>query len=83
MQLPACYIAGELIRGHKFSDVWHLAMRDPKHLVTGDAAISLYLGSFVLGAIIAALGYAIILQWALRNKKAQLLSNKNTPPPAK
>lgn len=83
VQLPACYIAGELVRGRHFADVWHLAMRDPKHLVTGDAAISLFLGSFVLGAIIGAIGYAVILQVALRAKKAQLHAHGNPPPPAK
>jgi len=72
VQLPACYLVGELLRGHHFADVWHLAMREPKHFVTGDAAISLYLGAIAIGAVIGPLGYAIILQLALRSKKAHL-----------
>lgn len=62
VHLPACFFAGELVRGRDLAEVWRHIAAAPRDLVTGDAAVSLYLGSIVLGALGGALGYAIILR---------------------
>lgn len=60
VQLPACYFIGEIVRGHDIAAVWHNIATTPRDLLSGDAAVSLYLGAFVLGALGGAAGYAII-----------------------
>lgn len=60
VHLPACYLTGQLVRGHKIGDVWNTFSKTPRDLLSGDAAVSLYLGSMVLGALGGATGYAVI-----------------------
>ncbi len=60
VQLPACYFVGEIVRGRSVSTVWQHVSSTPRDLLSGDAAVSLYLGAVVLGALGGAAGYAII-----------------------
>ncbi len=70
VQLPVCYVAGELVRGRMPGDTWKLISEDTKHLLTGDAVISLYLGAVVVGVVGGVLGYAVILAtWRERPKR--------------
>lgn len=62
VHLPFCYLVGELVRGHPIGDVWHTVSVTPRELLRGDAAVSLYLGAVVVGALGGAIGYAIILR---------------------
>src|SRR5213075_33966 len=62
VQIPACYFVGELVRGKSPSLVWHHISETPRDLWSGDAVISLYLGAVVLGWLIGAIGYAVILK---------------------
>lgn len=59
--LPACYFVGEVVRGANPATVWRQAWDSPGNLLTGHAAVSLYLGAVVIGIVGGALGYAIIL----------------------
>lgn len=61
VHLPACYLAGELVRGRSPSNVWRGVTADTQHLWSGDAVISLYLGAAVLGILGGVIGYAILL----------------------
>lgn len=60
VHLPACYFLGEVVRGRNPGKVWHEISHGSKHLLTGDAVTSLYLGSVVLGFLGGLLGYAIL-----------------------
>lgn len=67
VQLSACYFLGELVRGRPLSAVWQHISASPRELLSGDAAVSLFLGAVVLGALGGAAGYAIILRtWKQR-----------------
>ncbi len=74
--LPACYFVGEVVRGADPRAVWHKAWDAPGDLLTGHAAVSLYLGAVVVGIIGGAMGYALILAlW--KGKKGR----RDTEPP--
>jgi uncharacterized protein (DUF2062 family) len=60
VQLPACYFVGELVRGRTPKNTWHVVTEDTRHLLTGDAAISLYLGGVVIGLLGGVIGYAVL-----------------------
>ncbi|HYP15630.1 MAG TPA: DUF2062 domain-containing protein [Opitutus sp.] len=60
VHLPACFFVGELVRGRNFAVVWRHISSAPRDLLSGDAAVSLYLGAVVLGALGGAIGYAVI-----------------------
>lgn len=60
VHLPACYVVGELVRGRSPSNVWHGVTEDTRHLLSGDAVTSLYLGSVVIGLLGGVIGYAIL-----------------------
>ena len=60
VHLPACYAVGEIVRGRPIQTVWHTFSAAPRELLRGDAAVSLYLGAVVLGALGGAIGYAVI-----------------------
>lgn len=69
VQLPACYFIGEVVRGRSVAAVWQHVSSTPRDLLSGDAAVSLYLGSVVLGALGGAIGYAIIQgTWRRRSR---------------
>ena len=59
-QLSGCYFVGELVRGRNIATVWQHVSSTPGDLLSGDAAVSLFLGAFVLGVLGGAAGYAII-----------------------
>ena len=59
--LPACYFVGEVVRGANPRAVWDAAWTTPENLLTGSAAVSLYLGAVVVGIVGGAMGYALIL----------------------
>ena len=62
VQLSVCYFVGEVVRGANPAEVWKRAWGAPKELLTGHAAISLYIGSVFLGMLVGAIGYAVILK---------------------
>lgn len=69
VHLPACYFVGEVVRGRNIASVWQHVSSAPRDLLSGDAAVSLYLGAVVLGALIGAAGYAIIQgTWKKRSR---------------
>ncbi len=71
VHLPACYFVGEVVRGRGFAHAWHSISVAPRDLLSGDAAVSLYLGAVVVGALGGAVGYAIIRQtWKRRPGEA-------------
>lgn len=70
-QLPACYFVGHVVRGHPPGEVWREISRGSRHLLTGDAVTSLYLGSVVIGFLGGLAGYAILHRtWRDRPKRA-------------
>lgn len=77
VQLPACYFVGEIVRGKNPAQVWRHVKGAPRDLISGDAAISLYLGAFVIGIVGGCLGYAIIQKtWRVKPRPARV-----SPPP--
>lgn len=67
VHLPLCYFAGELVRGRGFARVWQGVTEETSGLLSGDAAISLYLGSAVVGILGGVIGYAVVYQvWKYR-----------------
>lgn len=78
LHLTACYFVGEVVRGHAVSAVWHSVSHTPGDLLSGSAAVSLYIGAVVLGTIGGALGYAVIQ----RRWRAQRQYNDTTLPGA-
>lgn len=71
VHLPACYFVGEVVRGNSPKEVWREISRGSKHLLTGDAVTSLYLGAVVLGFLIGLAGYAVLHQtWRDKPKRA-------------
>jgi uncharacterized protein (DUF2062 family) len=82
VHLPACYFVGELVRGRPFHTTWERVESAPlQHLATGDAAISLYLGAFVIGAILGPIGYAVILNYWRGLKPSQPKPVRSAPQP--
>lgn len=61
VHLPACYLAGELVRGRTPDNVWQGVTADSSQLLSGDAVISLYLGGVVIGLLGGVVGYAVLL----------------------
>jgi uncharacterized protein (DUF2062 family) len=57
MQLPACYLVGELILGGDLSQLYAQVRAHPMTAVSGHNLWALYLGSFVLGPLLGALAY--------------------------
>jgi uncharacterized protein len=69
VHLPVCYFVGEVVQGAKPGDVWRRAWKDPKALLSGHAAKSLYIGAAIVGMIGGVVGYAVILgTWRDRPK---------------
>jgi uncharacterized protein len=62
VQIPTCYFVGAVVRGANPRDVWHEISRGSRHLLTGDAVTSLYVGGVVVGFLGALAGYAILHQ---------------------
>ncbi len=66
VHLPACYFLGQTVRyftrtgGAPPADVWREISHGSRHLLTGDAVTSLYLGSIVLGFLGGLAGYAVL-----------------------
>ena len=60
LQLPACFFVGEVLRGRAPGEVWVEVTTASRHVFTGDALTSLYLGGVVLGAFGGVLGYFAI-----------------------
>jgi uncharacterized protein len=60
VHLPACYFVGQVVRGAHPADVWHEISRGSRHLLTGDAVTSLYLGAVIIGFLGGLLGYGIL-----------------------
>lgn len=60
IQLPACYVVGEIVRYGNFRDAWDRAPKTFEGFMTLDTAKSLYLGGFVIGIIGGCIGYAVI-----------------------
>lgn len=60
LQLPACYMIGEIMRGGDPAAIWHATWREPADMFSGDAVLSLYLGATVLGVTGGLLGYALV-----------------------
>lgn len=72
IQLPACYWAGEVVKGRSPVEVWRELRQHPRDLLSGDALTSLYLGAFVLGTAGGALGYIVIQRtWKMRPRPAR------------
>jgi len=71
VHLPACYFVGQVMRGTPPKEVWREISRGSKHLLTGDAVTSLYLGAVALGFLIGLAGYAVLHQtWRDKPKRA-------------
>src|SRR3954468_2807970 len=62
VHLPACYFVGQVVRGEHPSDVWREISHGSKHLLSGDAVTSLYLGAVVVGFLGGLAGYGILHQ---------------------
>jgi uncharacterized protein (DUF2062 family) len=60
IHLPICFLAGELVRGRSPGRVWQGVTEESSSLLSGDAAISLYLGSVVVGILGGVIGYAVL-----------------------
>ena len=60
VHLPICFVAGELVRGRGLGRVWQGVTEEASSLLSGDAAISLYLGSVVVGVLGGVIGYAVL-----------------------
>lgn len=70
VHLPSCYFVGEVARGAHPIEVWHEISRGSRHLLTGDAVTSLYLGAVIIGIVGGLTGYAILHQtWRDRPKR--------------
>lgn len=77
VQLPLSYFVGEVVRGRMPDSTWRSVTEDARHLLTGDAVISLYLGAIVVGLLGGVIGYAVILgTWRDRHHRP-----RGTPPP--
>ena len=67
VHLPICFVAGELVRGRGLGRVWQGVTEETSSLLSGDAAISLYLGSVVVGVLGGVIGYAVLYRtWRSR-----------------
>lgn len=62
VQIPSCYFVGQVVRGVNPRDVWAEISQGSKHLLSGDAVTSLYLGAVVIGFLGGLAGYAILHQ---------------------
>lgn len=60
VHLPACYMVGEIVRGKAPAAVWQNLFEMAPSVFTGDALISLYLGSVVGGVSIGIIGYVLL-----------------------
>jgi uncharacterized protein len=67
VHLPVCYFVGELVRGRGIARVWQGVTEETSSLLSGDAAISLYVGSVVVGVLGGVIGYAVLFHtWRRR-----------------
>ncbi len=81
VHLPACYFVGQVARGVNPRDVWREISHGSKHLLTGDAVTSLYLGAVIVGFLGGLLGYAILHQtWRDKPKRHPRSSIHSRPP---
>lgn len=80
VHLPACYFVGELVRGRQPAKVWRNVARHPRELASGDAVISLYLGAVVIGVLVGAGGYALILGTWRKKERVPGVSRPPMPP---
>lgn len=60
VQLPACYLVGEVVRGRSPAQVWSEVTGATGDVFTGDSLLSLYLGAAVLGLGFGMLGYLVL-----------------------
>jgi uncharacterized protein len=60
VQIPTCYFVGALVRGGDPAVVWREISHGSKHLLTGDAVASLYIGAIVIGFLGGLIGYAVL-----------------------
>lgn len=60
VQLPVCFLVGEVVRGRPPSAVWHQVTSAPGNVFSGDSVTSLYLGAVVIGLVGGLAGYALI-----------------------
>lgn len=82
VHLPICYLVGELVRGRTPENVWHGVANDTSHLLSGDAAVSLYLGAVVVGLLGGVIGYAVILRLWHRHVHHDPRKKHPRPPPS-
>lgn len=80
VQLSLCYFAGELVRGRTPSGVWSHVAETPFDLLSVDAVVSLYLGACVVGPLIGAIGYAVILGFWREHRWRKGRHHKAHPP---
>ena len=59
VQLPACYLIGELVLGGDFAEIYAHVRANPVTAFSGHNFFALYLGSFVLGPLLGVLGYLL------------------------
>lgn len=59
VQLPACYLIGELVLGGDFAEIYAHVRANPVTAFSGHNFFALYLGSFVLGPLLGGLGYLL------------------------
>jgi uncharacterized protein (DUF2062 family) len=72
VHLPVCYFVGELVRGRGIARVWQGVTEETSSLLSGDAAISLYVGSVVVGVLGGVIGYAVLYHtWRRRPARAR------------
>lgn len=72
VQLPACYLVGELVLGGDFAEIYAHVRANPVTAFSGHNLFALYLGSFVLGPLLGALGYFLTkILWREQPPKAK------------
>ncbi|MEY4940372.1 MAG: hypothetical protein RIQ93_2107 [Verrucomicrobiota bacterium] len=81
IQLPACYLAGELILGGNFVEIYAQLRAHPMMAVSTHNLWALYLGSFALGPFLGILGYfGTKLAWRERPKRHRGPRHPHVPP---
>lgn len=71
IQIPACYFVGRLLMGAPISLTLHQIRTHPLDVLSGKSLLALYLGAFVLGPLLGALGYLLThLIWRDKKKNA-------------
>lgn len=82
IQLPACYIVGEVVRYGNFRKAWDHMPKTFEGFITLDTARSLYLGAFIIGIIGGCIGYAVIQgTWRERPRRPRADGSGHTRTP--